>query len=132
MAATTRPIAKAVYVCDDVLPALGHQRLTLSGVMNAVRVPPGAGLPYVLGRMCVFAQLEDGAGDADFQVAVVSAGTGQVAFHSPVYRVRFPTRLTVVSVNVRLTGCPFPAAGEYWVELHCDGAPLGDRVLHVV
>jgi hypothetical protein len=31
--------------------------------------------------MCVFAQFEDGAGDADFQVIVVSASTGQVVFH---------------------------------------------------
>lgn len=64
-------------------------------------------------------------------MGVVSAATGQVVFYSPVYGVRFTNRLAVVSVNIRLTNCPFPAAGEYWVELYCDGEVIGDRALYV-
>lgn len=132
MAATHPPVPKAVYICDDVRPDLARQQINLSGLFSVVRVPAGSPFPYTLPRMSVFAQMEDGAGDADLQVAVVGAATGQVVFHSAAHRVRFPGRLSVVSVNIRLTDCPFPAAGEYWVELHCDGEVVGDRVLHVL
>jgi hypothetical protein len=132
MAATNRPVAKAIYLCDRVSPNAAQQTLDFGDVFNAVRVPAGGSLPHTVARMCVFVQLEDGAGDADLQVLVVSAATGQVVFHSPVHRVRFPSRLTVISVNIRLVDCPFPTAGEYWVELYCDGGIVGDRVLHVL
>ena len=131
MAATNRPIAKVIYFCDRVTPNAGNRSLDFSDVFNEVRVPSGS-FPHTLARMCVFAQFEDGFGDAELQVFVVSAATGQVAFYSPVYRVPFTNRLAVVSVNIRLTDCPFPAAGEYWVELYCDRAIIGDRTLHVI
>lgn len=131
MAATTRPIAKSIYLCDRVTPNAGRQSLDLGEVLNQIRAP-GAAFPYVLPRMCVFAQFEDGFGDAEFRVIVLSAATGQVVFYSPVYRVPFTNRLAIMSVNIQLTSCPSPAAGEYWVELYCDGEILGDRVLHVV
>src|SRR5436190_1691557 len=126
MAATTKPIPKAIYLCDVVVPHPATLNIDLLGLFNLVRVPAGASLPYTLARMCVFVQLEDGAGDADLHVAVVSATTGQVAFHSAVHRVRFPNRLAVVSANIRLADCRFPTAGEYWVELYCDGDLIGD------
>ena len=132
MAATNRPVPKAINLCDRVLPNAVQQTLDFGDVFNAIRLPVGGSFPHTLTRMCVFSQFEDGAGDADFQVVVVSAVTGQVVFHSPIHSVRFPNRLTVVSVNIRLVNCPFPAAGEYWVELYCDGSIVADRVLHVL
>ena len=132
MAATNKPVPKAIYLCDVVTAHPVSQNIDLLGVFNLIRVPVGGMLPYTLARMCVFVQLEDGAGDADLSVAVVSAATGQVAFHSRPYRVRFPNRLAVVSANIRMVDCRFPAAGEYWVELYCDGDLIGDRVVHVV
>ena len=132
MAATNRPVAKAIYLCDRVLPNVAQQTLDFGDVFNAIRVPAGGSFPHMVPRMCVFAQFEDGAGDADLQALVVSAANGQVVFHSPVHRVRFPSRLIVMSVNIRLVNCPFPAAGEDWVELYCDGGIVGDRVLHIL
>ena len=112
MAATHPPVAKAVYVCDDVRPDPIRQQLDLSGVLTVVRAPASTPFPYILGRMCVFAQLEDGSGDADLHAVVVSAATGQALFRSAVHPVRFPSRLAVVSVNIRLVNCRFPTAGE--------------------
>ncbi|MCI0699838.1 MAG: hypothetical protein L0241_01965 [Planctomycetia bacterium] len=132
MAASNPPVAKAIYVCDQVVPNVARQTIDLLGVFNAFRLPTGQSVPYTLARMCVFVQMEDGLGDAELQVFVVSAATGQVIFHSPIHRVRFPNRLTVVSANIRLVNCPFPTAGEYWVELYCDGQIMGDRVVHVL
>jgi hypothetical protein len=85
VAVINRPVPKAIYLCDRVLPNVAQQTLDLGDVFNAVRLPPGGSFPYTLARMCVFAQFEDGLGDAEFQVLVVSAATGQVAFYSPVY-----------------------------------------------
>src|ERR1051325_7250722 len=87
MAATNRPITKAIYVCDDVLPEPARQKIHLLGVFNAIRLPVGASFPYTVGRICVFAQMEDGDGDADIRVVVVSATTGQIVFHSAIYRI---------------------------------------------
>ncbi len=131
MAATNRPVAKSIYLCDRVALNAANRSLDFGDVFNEVRAPGGS-FPHTLARMCVFAQFEDGFGDAEFRVVVLSAATGQVAFYSPVYLVPFTSRLAVVSVNVRLTNCPFPAAGEYWVELYCDGVLVGDRALHVL
>lgn len=132
MASTMRPVVKAVYLCDEVLPDAVSQKISLLNAFGAVRLPDGALFPYTLGRICVFAQMEDGEGDAEFRVVVVSAATGEVVFGSAAHRVFIPNRLTVFSINIRLRRCRFPAAGEYWVELHCDGEVIGDRVLRII
>src|SRR5205814_6740868 len=92
----------SLYVCDEVVPDPASRKMDLLGVFGAIQVPDGSAFPYDLGQMCVFAQLEDGEGDATIQVEVVSADAGQVVFYSPVHPVRLPNRLAVVSVLVRI------------------------------
>jgi hypothetical protein len=125
------PIPKAVYLCDDVVPDAETGKVHLLGVFNAAR-PAGGIFPYRLDRLCVFAQLVGGPPEAPMHIEVVRAETDEVAYASPTYSVRFPTRLTTTSVCIRVRGCPFPAPGVYLVELYCSGVFLDDRSLHLL
>ena len=52
MAMTVVPLAKAVYLCDDVVEDPSSRKIHLLGLFNAVRP---TSYPHVLGRLCVFA-----------------------------------------------------------------------------
>jgi len=131
MASLILPVAKGVYLCDEVVADVSSDKIHLLGAFNAIR-PPEPSFPYRLGRLCVFAQLIGGAGETPIHVAVVHEETEEVVYESTAHPVRFTTRHTTVSVCVRILGCPFPGPGVYLVELYCGGQFLDDRALHVL
>jgi hypothetical protein len=101
------------------------------GAFDAVTVPAGAGFPYALQRMCVFAQFAGGRGTFAFRVAVVDASTGDEVFGSPPHAVNLPGGHAIVTTLFRLVDCPFPSPGTYVVQLFCSGVFVDDRRLTV-
>lgn len=69
------PVAKALYLCDDILSDPARGKPHLIGVLNAIRVPT---FPHTLAKLCVFAQLGGGLGDVRCYVEVVDAASGEV------------------------------------------------------
>jgi hypothetical protein len=132
MSGGVTPLGKIVYVCDDVIQDPANGKLHVLGAFDAIRLPDGAGYPYLLGQMCVFAQMAGGRGSTVIEAKVIDAATGDTLFGSPVYRVNFPGGHTIVTLLIRLLDCPFPAAGTYVVQLFCQGAFVDDRRLTVM
>jgi len=83
------PIAKALYICDEVLMDSTRAKPDLAGVFNAIRPPA---FPHVLPRLCVFAQLVGGHGEVNCIVRVVNAQNRDVVYESPRQTVRFDDR----------------------------------------
>ena len=129
MATTVVPVTKALYLCDDVVEDPSSRKVHLLGTFNALRPPAGATYPYRLGQLCVFAQLAGGVGELPVRLEIVRARDDAVVYAAPERRLRFPSRLTMVSVCFRLRNRPFPEAGVYFVELYARDAFLDDRAL---
>jgi hypothetical protein len=130
--ASVLPIAKAVYVCDELVPDSTRNKLLIVGAWNAVRVPAETSFPYSLGKLCVFAQLVGGVGAVAIRVDIVRAATRTLIYSSGPRSLTFPDRHTTVTFCLRLRSFVFPAPGEYWVELFCQGQFLDDRLIHVL
>jgi hypothetical protein len=53
--ASMNPTGKVVYVCDEVLQDPASGKFSFLGIFDDVVLPPAAGYPFRLGRMCVAA-----------------------------------------------------------------------------
>jgi len=130
MASEVVPVAKSLYLCDEVVEDPGSRKVSLLGTFNATR--PSTGYPYQLPRLCVFAQLIDAEGELPVWVEIVNADDLQVIFLGARQTVRFASRNTTVSVCFRLSGLKFFGPGTFIVELYCGNALMDDRVLHLL
>jgi hypothetical protein len=130
--ASVIPIAKAVYLCDDILPDPTRSKLTVVGSFNAVRLPADATFPYVLDKLCVFAQLVGGVGVVACRTEIIRAATNRAIYVSGHQRLTFPARHTTVTYLLRLRRFVFPAPGGYTVELFCEDKFVDDRLLHLI
>jgi len=127
--ASVIPVAKALYLCDEILSDPARAKPHLLGVLNAIRV---ASFPHVLARLCVFAKLSDGLGDIRCRARIVNARTSSIVFETPEHTIRFRDRRQILYANFRIEQLVWTAPGESVVELFCDGQFVDDAVLMVV
>jgi hypothetical protein len=125
------PVAKAVYLCDDVVYDSSSGKIHLVGLLNSVRLDEGTALPFHLGKLCVFAQLIDGLGAFAAHVEIVNADTGELIYRTAERTLSFPSRTRLVYANFRILDCSFPQPGIYLVELYCGDQFVDDRQLRV-
>ncbi|HXD86182.1 MAG TPA: hypothetical protein VN641_06795 [Urbifossiella sp.] len=123
------PVVKALYLCDDVLADPTRTKPHLIGVMNAIRPPS---YPYRIKKLCVFAQLIGGQGDVACVVRIVNSANRGLVYESEPFRLRFEERRQTRYFVLRITDIAIQAAGEYWVELTCDGSFVDDAVLRIL
>lgn len=123
------PVAKALYLCDDILSDSGRVKPHLIGVLNAVRI---SALPQTLAKLCIFAQLVGGFGEVRCSVRVVRAQNREAVYQSPEVVVQFDDRGQTRYFYLRLTQITIRTAEEFWVELYCNDQYVDDATLEVV
>src|SRR5581483_2746540 len=116
MSPNVLPVAKAVYLCDEVRRDPSTNKIHLFGLLNSIRPDEGTTFPFHLGRLCVFAQLTDGLGRFPGHVEIVNATTGDRIYRTPEHELTFPSRTRLVYANFRILDCSFPEPGRYLVE----------------
>jgi|SRR5262245_3327628 len=126
-----KPVAKCVYVCDDVAfdPVTG--KVSLLNLWDAVRVPKEAGFPYVLGRICVFVWGRDGFGKLARRVEIVQASTGDTIRRTRDAVLNFENRASSVYSRHKIEKCSFAEPGFYHVEVYCENQFVDDQVIRV-
>ena len=123
------PILNSLFLCDDILSDPARAKPHLIGILNAIRPPT---FPYVLKRLCVFAQLIGGWGEIECRVRVVSAKNREVVYESAPVLVHFSDRRQGRYPIVRMLNIALLQPGEYWVELSCSGQFVDDAVLLIL
>lgn len=126
---TMIPLAKSVYICDDILVDPVRVKPHLIGILNSIRPPT---FPHILKKLNVFAQMRGGSGRVECIVRVVNAADGSVVFESSPHAMSFSDRLETQYFILRVTNVGLQKPGEYWVELWCEGVFLDDAVLQVL
>ena len=120
------PVAKAIYLCDFHI-GYSDGKVDLYGLFNAIR--PQNGFPYVCGRFCVFAQLNNGLGIVPFFVDIRFADNDELVWTTETHELNFPNRNTIVQLAMTIEGCRFERPGLYILELFCDNTWVCDTQL---
>lgn len=126
-----QPIAKRVYVCDDLIFDPVSGKISLLNLWDAVRVPPEVGFPYVLDRIGVFVWWRDGFGKVSTRVEVVQASTGRVIRRTRNCVLNFEGRSSSIFGRYTIENCRFPESGYYHIEVYCENEFVDDQIIHV-
>lgn len=129
MMAIVTPVAKALYLCDEILSDPARAKPHLIGVLNGIRVPA---FPHTLARLCVFAKLSGGLGDARCRVRIVDMRDLSTFYQTAEHVIPFRDRRQILYATFRLENLTWSAAGEFVVEFFCDDQFVEDAVLTIL
>jgi hypothetical protein len=126
-----KPIAKRVYICDDLVFDPVSGKVSLLNVWDAIRVPSEVEFPYVLDRIGVFVWWRDGSGKVSTRVEVVQASSGRVIRKTKNCSVNFEGRSTSIYGRYTIQNCRFPDPGYYHIEVFCENEFVDDQIIRV-
>lgn len=112
------PTVRYLIVCDDVSSDPDNpRRITLIGLISAIRSLEQPTFPLLHRELCVFLQLTECRGTAEARVEIRHADSDQLVFRSQTRTIPFGNDpLEVVGATFRLRNCLFPEPGLYWVQ----------------
>jgi hypothetical protein len=112
------PTVRYLVVCEDVQTDPDNpRRVTLAGLISAIRSLEQPPFPLLYREICVFLQLTECRGPADGRIEIHHADSGQVVFRTRTRTIPFASDpLEVVGVTFRLRNCLFQEPGLYWVQ----------------
>ncbi len=112
------PTVRYLIICEDVQTDPDNpRRVTLVGLISAIRTLETPPFPLVFREICVFVQLTECRGSADGRIEIHHADSGQVVFRTRTRTIPFGgDPLEVVGVTFRIRNCLFQAPGLYWVQ----------------
>jgi hypothetical protein len=127
-----KPVAKCVYICDDVVADPASGKVNLFNLWDGLRVPAHGTFPFCLAKLCVFVWWRGGLGKLRSRVDIVRASTGTLVRRTKDCVLDFGRRTDSVFARYKLENCTFPEPGYYFVEVYCEGEFVDDQVLRVM
>jgi hypothetical protein len=112
------PTVRYLIVCEDVqTDPENPRRITLVGLISAIRSVEQPPFPLLYREICVFLHLTECRGSAEGRIEIQHADSGQVVFRTRTRTIPLGSDpLEVVGVTFRLRNCLFQEAGLYWVQ----------------
>jgi hypothetical protein len=112
------PTVRSLIVCEDVqTDPENPRRVSLVGLLSAIRSLEEPPFPLLYRELCVFLQLTECRGPGEGRIEIHHEESGRVVFRT---RTRtLPLRndpLQVVGITFRIRNCLFQEAGLYWVQ----------------
>lgn len=126
MAGVIVPVAKSLYLCEEVDVEGGL--INLYGLFNSLHPRR---YPYTRDSFVCFTQLVGGLGHVSCSVEVRWADGQQLIYITHSLPIRFDDRETLLQVKVDIEGCVFEAPGLYLVELYCNNAWVADTTVRL-
>lgn len=112
------PTVRYLIVCEDVqTDPENPRRVTLVGLISAIRSLEQPPFPLLYREMCVFLQMTECRGPADGRIEIHQADSGQVVFRTRTRTIPFGSDpLEVVGATFRIRNWLFQEPGLYWVQ----------------
>jgi hypothetical protein len=112
------PIVRYLIICEDMQTDPDHpRRVTIVGLISAIRSLEQPPFPILYRELCVFLQLTGCRGPADGRVEIQHADSGQVVFRTRTRTIPFgDDPLEIVGVTFRIRDCLFQVEGLYRVQ----------------
>jgi hypothetical protein len=128
-----QPIVRYLIACEDIqTDASSPRKVTLVNLISAIHSLDQPPFPLLYREVCVFVQMTECRGEADVEIRIVHADSGQFAYPGPAvpWRAALPTDpLETVGLPFRLRDIEFSEAGLYWVEFWYNGGLLAQQPL---
>jgi hypothetical protein len=123
------PTVRYLIVCEDVQTDPQHAlRVTLVGLLSAIRSIDDPPFPLLYRELCVYVQLAECRGPGDGHIEIRHADSDRVVFQTRTRTLPLGTDpLALFAVSFRIQNCLFPEAGLYWVQLWYNGAVLAQH-----
>jgi hypothetical protein len=132
MAELVKPVAKQMYVCDDVVSDPASGKVSILNLWDTVRIPTHKTFPYQLAKVCVFVWWRDGSGKVRSGIDVVQAANAKLVRRTKDYILEFTNRFDSLYARYKVEKCVFPEPGYYLVELYCEDEFVDDQMIHVI
>jgi hypothetical protein len=112
------PTVRYLIVCEDVqVDPDDPRRITLIGLISAIRSVEQPPFPLLYPEICVFLQLTQCRGPADGRIEIQHADSGSVVFRTRTRTIPLGNDpLEVVGATFRIRNCLFQEAGLHWVQ----------------
>jgi len=125
------PTVRYLILCEDIQTDPEEpRRITLVGLISALRSLEQPPFPLLYRELCVFLQLTECRGPADGRIEIQHADSGQVVFRTRTRTIPLPNDpLEVVGVAFRLRRCLFREAGLYWVQFWYNEQMIAQQAL---
>lgn len=112
------PSVRYLIACEDVeIDPLNSKRVSLVGLLSAIRSLDQVPYPLLYRELCVFLQLTECRGTSAIRLNVQHADSGLVIFRTKTRTLDWGNDpLEVLGVTFRLRDILFPQAGLYWLQ----------------
>jgi hypothetical protein len=113
-----RPSVRYLIVCEDVqIDPDKPRRVTLAGLISAIRSLEEPPFPLLYRELCVFLQLTECRGPGEGRIEIQHADSSRVVFRTRTRTLPLgEDPLEVVGMTFRIRNCLFQEAGLYWVQ----------------
>lgn len=127
--AGVHPVVRYLIVCDDVVvDAVNPRKVTIVGLISAIRSVEDPPFPLRHEELCVYAQLTEFRGAGKVWVEVAHADSERQVGHTPAHTIAFGSDpLEIVGVVLRVRGCLFPTAGLYHVRFWYNDSVVAEQ-----
>ncbi len=125
------PVVRYLIACEDVQADPDNpRRVSLTGLISAIRSLEQPAFPPLYPEFCVFLQLTECRGPAEGRIEIQHADSGQVAFRTRSRTIPFSSDpLEVVGIAFRLRNCLFQEPGLYWVRFWYNDQAIAQQPL---
>ena len=125
------PVVRYLILCEDVQTDPSNpRRITLVGLLSAIRsveVPP---FPILYRELCVFLMVTECRGSAVGRLEIHQADTDRVIYRTRTRPIAFATDpLEIQGMTFRLRDCAFDEPGLYWVQFWYNDQMIGQQPL---
>jgi hypothetical protein len=112
------PVVRHLIVCEDVQTDPSNpRRITLVGLLSAIRSIESPPFPLLYQEMCAFLLVTECRGPAEGRIEIHQADTGRVVYRTKTRTIPFTADpLEIQGMTFRLRNCPFDEPGLYWVQ----------------
>lgn len=123
------PYTLAMVVCEAAYRDMATLKTTLLGIFTTIGSQV---FPAMLSQVCVYLAVTDGLGSVPITLKVVDVDETEQPLFEQTVNFDFPDPLVVLETIFQIQNLPFPAPGEYRVQLFAANEPLMERRLIMV
>jgi hypothetical protein len=129
--AELNPTVRYLILCEDVqTDSTNPQRVTLVGLISAIRSTEQSSYPVLYKELCVFLQLTECRGSAEGRVEIHYADSNTTVFRGRTRTISFGSDpLEIVGATFRIRNCLFQVPGLYWVQFWYNEQMIAQQAL---
>ncbi|NOX59274.1 MAG: hypothetical protein GXP29_10500 [Planctomycetes bacterium] len=124
-----QPEILSLVVCDQIITDRVTGKQSLIGIFSVIHA---TNFPVNHPQLSVYTSLTGGHGSVDLMIRIVDSNDARPPLVQGQGKVEFHTPLAVANLALQFHGLVFPQAGEYRVQLLCNGELLREARLRVM